>query len=61
MIKIDANDVKWKRFEKYKTSDGEFDFTNATTEDILTAYGLLEPNDEIRVVKKDDKEENNED
>lgn len=49
-MELDTSDISWKAFEKYKVSDGEYDFSNATKEDVEKMYKLLKDDDEIFVV-----------
>lgn len=47
------DDALWEEFEKYKVGENEYDLSNATAEEVMRAYTLLENDDEIMVVKKD--------
>ena len=45
---------EWADFDKYKMSDGEYDFTNAEDEDIVKVYKLMKNDDQVFVNKMDD-------
>lgn len=45
---------EWAEFDKYKVSDGEYDFSNAEDEDIVKVYKLMKDDDQILVNKNDD-------
>ena len=45
----------WSEFEKYKVSDDKYDFSNAEDEEIVKVYKLLKDDDQVVVVKNDDK------
>lgn len=50
----DEDDVdEWSQLEKYKVSDDEYDFSNATDEDVIKVYKLLKDEDQI-IFKKDE-------
>lgn len=49
-MKLDTSEVSWKEFEKYKVSEGEYDFSNASEEEIIRVYQLLEGDDEVFVI-----------
>lgn len=49
-MKLDTSEVSWKEFEKYKVSEGEYDFSNASEEEIIRVYQLLEDDDEVFVI-----------
>lgn len=42
---------EWTEFEKYKTSDNEYDLTNCSLDEVHKVFKLLKSNDDIRVVK----------
>ena len=44
---------EWARFDKYKVSDDEYDFTNAEDEEIVKVYKLMKNDDQILVHKDD--------
>ena len=48
-MKLDDRELLWKNFEKFKVNENEYDFTNATQEEIVEVYRLLKPDDEIIV------------
>ena len=48
-MKLDDRELLWKKFEKFKVNENEYDFTNATAEEIADVYRLLKPDDEIIV------------
>lgn len=50
----DENGDEWAEFDKYKVSDGEYDFSNAEDEDIVKVYKLMKDDDQILVNKNDD-------
>ena len=43
----------WNELEKYKTSDGEYDLTNASDEEVEKAFNSLEAEDNIYIVNGD--------
>ena len=45
---------EWAEFDKYKTSDGAYDFSDAKDEDIVKVYKLMKNDDQIMVRKDDD-------
>ena len=49
----EVNDID-QDFEKFKTSDNEYDFRNAEDEEIVKVYKLLKNDDNIKVRKNDD-------
>lgn len=49
----ELNDID-QDFEKFKTSDNEYDFRNAEDEEIVKVYKLLKNDDNVTVVKGDD-------
>ena len=49
----EVNDID-QDFEKFKTSDNEYDFRNAEDEEIVKVYKLLKNDDNIKVRKDDD-------
>ncbi len=44
---------EWSQLEKYKVSDDEYDFSNASEEDVIKVYKLLKDEDQI-IFKKDE-------
>lgn len=48
-MRLDDSELLWQNFEKFKVNENEYDFTNATAEEITEVYRLLKPNDEIIV------------
>lgn len=48
-------DGGWSEFEKYKVSDDKYDFSNAEDDEIVKVYKLLKDDDQVVVVKNDDK------
>ena len=42
-------------FDKFKTSDGEYDFRNAQDDELVKVYKLLKADDNVTVVKDNDK------
>ncbi len=49
----DEEGNKWAEFDKYKVSDGEYDFSNAEDDEIVKVYKLMNDEDQI-LVNKDD-------
>ena len=52
---IDDNDDEWSEFDKYKVSDGKYDFSNAEDDEIVKVYKLLKDDDQVVVNKQDNK------
>lgn len=52
---IDDNDNEWSEFDKYKVSDGKYDFSNAEDDEIVKVYKLLKDDDQVVVNKQDNK------
>ena len=53
---VDGNDDEISQsFDKFKTSDGEYDFRNAQDDELVKVYKLLKADDNVTVVKDDDK------
>ena len=50
----DADGDEWVEFDKYKVSDGEYDFSDAEDEEIVKVYKLMKDDDQIFVNKDDD-------
>jgi hypothetical protein len=48
-MKLDDRELLWQNFEKFKVNGNEYDFTNATEEEIVEVWRLLKPDDEIIV------------
>ena len=48
-MRLDDSELLWQNFEKFKVNENEYDFTNATQEEIVEVYRLLKPDDEIIV------------
>ena len=48
-MRLDDSELLWQNFEKFKVNESEYDFTNATLEEITEVYRLLKPDDEIIV------------
>jgi len=44
-----VEDEGWAEFDKYKVSDGEYDFSNAEDEEIVKVYKLMKDTDEVVV------------
>lgn len=51
-MKLDTTEVAWKTLQKYKISEGTYDFTNAPLEDIMQVYRLLNDDDEIQIINE---------
>ena len=51
-MKLDTTEVAWKALQKYKISEDTYNFTNATLEDIIQMYHLLNDDDEIQVINE---------
>jgi len=49
------NSDEWSEFDKYKVSDGEYDFSEAQDDEIVKVYKLLKDDDQVVVTKDDDK------
>lgn len=47
-------DEVWAEFDKYKTSDGAYDLSNANDKDIVKVYKLMKDDDQIMVRKDGD-------
>lgn len=45
---------EWGDFDKYKVSDGEYDFSDAEDEEIVKVYKLMKDDDQVMVHKGDD-------
>ena len=45
----DSEEDGWAEFDKYKVSDGEYDFSNAEDEEIVKVYKLLKDEDQVLV------------
>lgn len=45
----DSESDEWAEFDKYKVSDGEYDFSNAEDEEIVKVYKLLKDEDQVLV------------
>ena len=54
-VATDDDGGEWSEFDKYKVSDGEYDFSNAEDEEIVKVYKLLKDDDQVVVTKNDDK------
>lgn len=50
----DAEDDDWADFDQYKVSDDEYDLSNASDEDVVKVYKLLNNDDQVFVHKEDD-------
>lgn len=48
-MRLDDSELLWQNFEKFKVNENEYDFTNATAEEIAEVYRLLKPDDEVIV------------
>lgn len=49
------NEEEWASLDKYKIGDGnEYDFTNASDEDVVKVFKLIKGTDKVNVVKTDD-------
>lgn len=51
----DGDDEISQTFDKYKTSDGKYDFRNAEDDELVKVYKLLKNDDNVTVVKDDNK------
>ena len=45
----DSEEDGWAEFDKYKVSDGEYDFSNAEDDEIVKVYKLLKDEDQVLV------------
>lgn len=52
---VNDGDEDWSEFEDFKVSDNEYDFSNAEDDSFVKVYKLLKPDDQIKIVQKDDK------
>ena len=52
-MKLDTSEADWKVFDKYKVSENEYDFSNASEEEVIKVYNLLKEDDEIKVVNNE--------
>lgn len=50
---VDGDDEISQTFDKYKTSDGKYDFRNAKDDELVKVYKLLKNDDSVTVVKDD--------
>lgn len=50
----DEDGGEWSEFDKYKVSDDEYDLSDASDEDIVKVYKLLNNDDQVVVNKSDD-------
>lgn len=44
-MKLDDRELLWNNFEKFKVNENQYDFTNATVEEIAEIYHLLKHDD----------------
>lgn len=49
---VDKDNALWDEFEKYKVSDDEYDFSNASEEDIMKMFEKLDEDDQIMITNK---------
>ena len=45
----EGNEDEWAEFDKYKVSDGEYDFSQANDDEIVKVYKLLKDDDQVLV------------
>ena len=50
----EGDEDEWAEFDKYKTADGEYDFSEAEDEDIVKVYKLMKDEDQVLVRKDGD-------
>ena len=49
---VDKDNALWDEFEKYKVSDDEYDFSNASEEDVMKMFEKLDEDDQIMITNK---------
>ena len=54
-VSVEDDGNEWSDFDKYKVSDGEYDFSSAEDDEIVKVYKLLKDDDQVVVTKDDDK------
>lgn len=54
-VSVEDDGNEWSDFDKYKVSDGEYDFSDAEDDEIVKVYKLLKDDDQVVVTKDDDK------
>ena len=50
----EGSEDEWSDFDEFKVSDGEYDLTSTTGDEVAKVYKLMGPNDAVRIIKKDD-------
>lgn len=50
----DDEEDSWDGFDKYQTSEGEYDFSNAEDDEVVKVYKLLKNDDQVVVKREDD-------